>query len=199
MEYGVVLALNRKADLQKAEEAFGQAGMKNLIRVSNTLELILTGTSRETDILMIDMELPFMDCMSAIGYLVKNRKLKLVLAVADNWEPYWKKESLSGIDIFITRPVEPAKIIPGLKVNIARKEKLLKLEQEYEEEEEAFRKDKILNYTLHLLIDKLKCSETEGMAYLKKYAEAYGKDVYEISGIFYSMLCMEKKSQERKE
>ena len=48
-------------------------------------------------------------------------------------------------------------------------------------------------------MDKLGCSEAEGMAYLQKHATAYGKDVDEVAEIFYEMLCMEKKSKDRKE
>ena len=199
MAYRVVLALNEKEDLNRAAEAFADAGFTEVIRVTNTLELVLTCTSSQVDILMIDMEFPFMDCLSAVSYLVEKKKVELVAGVADDWEPYRRKENLQAIDLFVTRPVTAAKLIPGLTVNLARKEKLRALEKEYEREEEAFRRDKVRNYTVHLLMDKLGCSEAEGMAYLKAHAASYGRDVNEAAEIFYEMLCMEKKSKDRKE
>lgn len=199
MAYRVVLALNEKEDLNKAAEAFADAGFTELIRVTNTLELVLTCTSSQVDILMIDMELPFMDCLSAVSYLTEKKKIQLVAGVANAWEPYRRRENLQAIDLFVTRPVTAAKLIPGLTVNLARKEKLRELEKEYEREEEAFRREKVRNYTLHLLMDKLGCSEAEGMAYLKEQAASYGKDVNEAAEIFYEMLCLEKKSKDRKE
>lgn len=199
MAYRVVLALNEKEDLNRAAEAFADAGFKEVIRVTNTLELVLTCTSSQMDILMIDMEFPFMDCLSAVSYLAEKKKIELVVGVANDWEAYRRKENLQAIDLFVTRPVTAAKLIPGLTVNLARKEKLRALEEEYEREEKAFRREKVQNYTVHLLMDKLGCSEAEGTAYLKNHAASYGKDVGEVAEIFYEMLCMEKKSKDRKE
>lgn len=198
MAYRVVLALNRKEDLNKTAAALQEAGFTDLTRVTNTLELILTCTSSQTDILIIDMEFPFMDCMSAVNYLSEQKKVQLVIAVADDWACQ-RQENLTAIDLFVTREVTAEKLIPGLIVNLARKEKLRKLEEEYDREAEDFRQKKILHYTLHLLMDKMGCSEAEGMAYLKKHASSYGKEVSEVAEIFYAMMCMEKKSTDRKE
>ncbi len=199
MAYRVALALNKKEDLNRAAAAFQKAGFEELIRISNTMELVMACTFQQIDILMIDMELPFMDCAKAVSYLVEHKKLKLVLAVADDWTPYLNEEKLAGIDIFVNRPITSSKMIPGLMVNIARKEKLQKLEEEFEKEEEAFRKEKILNYTLHLLMDRLNCQEEDAKVYLKKYAEAYETDIHEVAETFYSMMCTQKKSKDRKE
>ena len=199
MAYQVALALNKKEDLNKAAEALAEAGFTDLIRVTNTLELILACTSSKADILIIDMDLPFMDCTSAVSYLAEKKQVGLVVAAADDWERYRRRENLQAIDIFVTRPITAAKLIPGLTVNLARKERLRALEEEFAREEEAFRKEKVLNYTVHLLMDKLGCSEADGMAYLKKHAKAYGKEISEVAEIFYEMLCIDKKSKDRKE
>lgn len=193
MGYRAVLALNKKEDLNRAAKAFEKAEIREVTRATDTMELILACTSRQTDILMVDMELPFMDCMNAVEYLVENEKVKLVLAVADDWEHYLKEQELSGIDIFVSRPIDEAKVVPGLLVNLARKERLRQLEEEYEREEQAFQREKMLRYTVHLLMDKLDCTEEESLRHLQKSANAYGKDIYGVAEIFYSMLCMEKK------
>lgn len=194
MKYSIVLALQDDSDIRKAKSIFETEGYQNIIQVHNTLELVLYCSNNKVDILAIDTNFPFMDCISTLGYLTEKKLVKIIIAVDENWEKAWLKNNLNCVDIFVTKPLESRKIIPGILVNLSRKEKLEELEKEYENAEKEFRDHKILGYAVHLLMDKMNLTEKEAKNYLFEYAKAYDKDLQEVSEIIYSVLCIKTSS-----
>ncbi|HIU75447.1 MAG TPA: response regulator [Candidatus Pelethocola excrementipullorum] len=190
MKYSIVLALQDDSDIKKARSIFESEGYQDIIQVHNTLELVLYCSENKVDILVIDTDFPFMDCISTLSYLAEKKLVKVIIAVDENWEKAWLKNNLNCVDIFVTKPLESRKLIPGILVNFSRKEKLEQLEKEYENAEREFRDHKILGYAVHLLMDKMNLTEEEAENYLVEYAKAYDKDLQEVSEIIYSVLCI---------
>lgn len=194
MKYSIVLALQDDRDIKRAKKIFETEGYQDIIQVHNTLELVLYCSKNKVDILVIDTDFPFMDCISTLSYLAEKKLVKIIIAVDENWEKEWLKNNLECVDIFATKPLESRKLIPGILVNFSRKEKLEELEKEYEKAEKEFKDHKILGYAIHLLMDKMNFTEEEAKNYLFEYAKTYDKDLQEVSEIIYSVLCIKTSS-----
>lgn len=192
LEDSIVIALQVEQERSKARKVFEEEGYHKIVCIENNLELLLHCTNNLVDILLVDMAFPFMDCVSTLRYIRDNRLVKIIIAVDDDWEKSRLTLNLDCIDIFVTKPIEARKIIPGLLVGMSRKEKMEQLEREYEQAESELRDQKTSSYALQLVMDKMRLDEDRAKTYLQQVADASGKEIQEVCEIVYSVLCNRK-------
>lgn len=192
MEHSIIIALQKENDRKKAKSILEKEGFHKISYVDNNLELLLYCANNSADVLLIDMAFPFMDCISTLRYIKDSEMAKIIVALDDNWEKTRSTMNLSCVDLFVTKPFDARKIMPGLLVAISRKEKMEQLEREYEEAERELKDQKTSSYALQLIMDKMYLDEEKAKAYLQQIAESNGKKVQEVYEIVYSVLCNRK-------
>lgn len=189
-----MIALQSEEDRVKAKTIFENEGYHNIAYAKNNLELILHCETSMADVLLIDLNFPFMDCVSTLRYIKDHRLAKLIIAVADDWEKSRTTLDMDCVELFVAKPLEARKIIPGLTIGLSRMEKLAQLEDEYDQAEQELKNQKVSNYALQLVMDKMGLDEEKAKAYLRQAAAASGRDIREIYEIVYAVLCSRKSS-----
>lgn len=187
-----MIAVPEQKDIKKVEQIFRAEGYHNIAVAKDSLDLILRCQNRPVDFLVIDMDFPFMDCMSTLRHMVEHKLCRIVIAVDSNWEKSRLTTNLDWIDIFVTKPIEARKIVPSLLVCLAQKNKMAQMEQEYRQAEEELWDQKISGYAVQLIMDKLHLSEEDAEGYLNQAALQNNKKVQDIFEIIYSVLCNKK-------
>lgn len=192
MNQSIMIASAEIEEEKRVKDIFEQEGCTDIIVVKNNLEMVLQCEKTPVDVLFVDMMIPFLDSVSTLDYIAQNNLAKIIVALGEQWEKNQSLMRLQCIDVFVTRPIESKKIIPGLLVAIAQREKMKQLEVDYEQAETELRNQKIVSYGKQLVMSKLKMSEQDAEQFLQKLAKEHNREVIDVYEVVYTILCNKK-------
>lgn len=155
----------------------------------NAIEAMLKCENKTPDILIIDLDLFRFDGISTIKYISEHRWAEVIIAIDSDWNTSIFKVDMYEIDAFVGRPINRRNLIPSLAMAQARKEREVKLQNEYEKVEKEFYDKRSMDYTKHILMQQNKMEEKEIMQYLERLSLENGKNITEIANMIYSVSC----------
>lgn len=191
-DMNIMIASAKHSEIEQVRRIFEQEGCQNITVVDNNLDMVLRCEKEPADVLFIDITLPFMDCISTLSYMAEHELAKIILALGDDWERSDNILKLDCIDVFVTKPIESRKIIPGLFIALDQREKICQLEADYEQAEEELKNLKIASYGRQLVMDKFRMSDKEADYFFKKMASRHDRDVSDVYRMVYTILCNKK-------
>jgi len=184
----VIICLSDAEERQLAADMMKKAGADSIAFAENDLELILLALKSEEAVIITEARDNVLSLAETLNYVTEHSKYCTVSVLADSWPGETKESFLGACDVFVTRPLEERKIIPGIMVDAARKMRLRELEKEFNESTESFAKDKNLSFAEHVIMDTLGLSKEGACEYIKSLAEKHGYDEGEVAKIVYEVL-----------
>ena len=184
----VIICLSDAGERQLAAEMIKKAGAETVAFAENDLELILLALKSEEAVLITEASNNVLNLAETLKYVTEHSKYCTVSVLADNWPGETQDNFLGACDVFVTRPLEERKIVPGIMVDAARKKRMRELEREFNESTESFAKDKNMSFAEHIIMDTLGLSKEGACEYIKSLAEKHGYDEGEVAKIVYEVL-----------
>ncbi|MHC1721838.1 MAG: ANTAR domain-containing response regulator [Aminipila sp.] len=187
----VLLAVKDSSDRKNIKELLIAEEYIVNDQIDNAIEAILKCENEDPDILLIDLDLPLLDGIRTIHYIAEHKLAKVIIVIDSDWTTSLSKVDMYEIDAFVSRPVTRRNIIPCLSMALARNERKLKLQKQYEEMEKEFYDNRSIHCATHIFMTENNMTEEEAIAYLKNLSMNNNKELAELADIICS-LCENK-------
>jgi response regulator NasT len=157
----------RAADMQRELAAHGHL----VVGIVDAAPLIHDCVLRLTpDVVIVDSESPSRDTLEHLAAISKaHPRPVVVFAERDDAEPL-QQALRAGVSAYVIAGLQPQRLLPVLKVAIARFEQERALRAQLESAETALADRRTIDRAKGLLMDKLALSEAQAHAHLRKLA-----------------------------
>ena len=184
----VIISLSEEEERDQISEMIRKAGAENVYFAENALDLVLFAMKYDEVIVITEEKKNVFDLADTLKYIADRSKYSTISVISDSWSVESRDLLLGSVDVFLTRPVTERSLMPGMLVVTARKKHMRDLEQEYQEAEESFARDKNMSFAEHVIMDTLGLSKEGAGEYIKTLAEKHGFDEGEVAKIVYEVL-----------
>ena len=184
----VIISLSEEEERDQISEMIRKAGAENVYFAENALDLVLFAMKYDEVIVITEEKKNVFDLADTLKYIADRGKYSTISVISDSWSVESRDLLLGSVDVFLTRPVTERSLMPGMLVVTARKKHMRDLEQEYQEAEESFARDKNMSFAEHVIMDTLGLSKEGAGEYIKTLAEKHGFDEGEVAKIVYEVL-----------
>ena len=184
----VIISLSEEEERDQISEMIRKAGAENVYFAENALDLVLFAMKYDEIIVITEEKKNVFDLADTLKYIADRSKYSTISVISDSWSVESRDLLLGSVDVFLTRPVTERSLMPSMLVVTARKKHMRDLEQEYQEAEESFARDKNMSFAEHVLMDTLGLSKEGAGEYIKTLAEKHGFDEGEVAKIVYEVL-----------
>nr|WP_315024372.1 response regulator [uncultured Aminipila sp.] len=185
MGNNVLLAVKDSADRDNIKELLAVEEYIVNDEVRNAIEAVLKCENEHPDILLIDLDLPLLDGIRTIHYMAEHKLAKVIIVIDSDWTANLSKVDLYEIDAFVSRPISRRNLIPCLSMALARNERKLKLQKQYEEMEKEFYDNRSIHCATHIFMTENNMTEEEALEYLKNLSLNNNKKLAEVA----DMIC----------
>ena len=184
----VIISLSEEEERDQISEMIRKAGAENVYFAENALDLVLFAMKYDEVIVITEEKKNVFDLADTLKYIADRSKYSTISVISDSWSVESRDLLLGSVDVFLTRPVTERSLMPSMLVVTARKKHMRDLEQEYQEAEESFARDKNMSFAEHVIMDTLGLSKEGAGEYIKTLAEKHGFDEGEVAKIVYEVL-----------
>lgn len=184
----VIISLSEEGERDQISEMIRKAGAENVYFAENALDLVLFAMKYDEVIVITEEKKNVFDLADTLKYIADRSKYSTISVISDSWSVESRDLLLGSVDVFLTRPVTERSLMPSMLVVTARKKHMRDLEQEYQEAEESFARDKNMSFAEHVIMDTLGLSKEGAGEYIKTLAEKHGFDEGEVAKIVYEVL-----------
>lgn len=184
----VIISLSEEEERDQISEIIRKAGAENVYFAENALDLVLFAMKYDEVIVITEEKKNVFDLADTLKYIADRSKYSTISVISDSWSVESRDLLLGSVDVFLTRPVTERSLMPSMLVVTARKKHMRDLEQEYQEAEESFARDKNMSFAEHVIMDTLGLSKEGAGEYIKTLAEKHGFDEGEVAKIVYEVL-----------
>ena len=184
----VIISLSEEEERDQISEMIRKAGAENVYFAENALDLVLFAMKYDEIIVITEEKKNVFDLADTLKYIADRSKYSTISVISDSWSVESRDLLLGSVDVFLTRPVTERSLMPSMLVVTARKKHMRDLEQEYQEAEESFARDKNMSFAEHVIMDTLGLSKEGAGEYIKTLAEKHGFDEGEVAKIVYEVL-----------
>ena len=184
----VIISLSEEEERDQISEMIRKAGAENVYFAENALDLVLFAMKYDEVIVITEEKKNVFDLADTLKYIADRSKYSTISVISDSWSVESRDLLLGSVDVFLTRPVTERSLMPSMLVVTARKKHMRDLEQEYQEAEESFARDKNMSFAEHVIMDTLGLSKEGAGEYIKTLAEKHGFDEGEVAKIVYDVL-----------
>lgn len=144
-----------------------EAGLVVVGQAADGEEAVALATELDPDLVVMDVKMPKLDGISAaekIGAL----KIPVVLLTAFSDAELVTRAAQAGAMAYVTKPFNPADLLPAIQIAISRHEELTSLESEIADLSERLETRKLMDRAKGLLQSKMKLSEPDAFRWIQK-------------------------------
>ncbi len=187
MGNNVLLAVKDSVDRNNIKELLTVEEYIVNDEVGNAIEAVLKCENERPDILLIDLDLPLLDGIRTIHYIAEHKLAKVIIVIDSDWTANLSKVDLYEIDAFVSRPISRRNLIPCLSMALARNERKLKLQKQYEEMEKEFYDNRSIHCATHIFMTEKNMTEEDALEYLKELSLNNNKELSELADVICSL------------
>lgn len=144
-----------------------EAGLVVVGQAADGEEAITLATDLEPDLVVMDIKMPKLDGISA-AEKISALKIPVVLLTAFSDTELVTRAAQAGAMAYVTKPFNPADLLPAIQIAISRHEELTSLEGEIADLSERLETRKLMDRAKGLLQSKMKLSEPDAFRWIQK-------------------------------
>lgn len=190
----VIIGASDERERTAVKEMLEKAGAENISFADNVLELVLKAVKYEKPLIITEKRDNVLDLADALRYVTEHARYATVAVIADSWADESMDDLMGSVDVFATRPVTERGIMPGIIVDVAKKKRMMELEQELDRSEASFVEKKSMSFAEHIIMDTLGLSRESAGEYISSLAEKHGYDKNDVARIMYDVLLAGEKN-----
>ena len=190
----VIIGASDERERTAVKEMLEKAGAENISFADNVLELVLKAVKYEKPLIITEKRDNVLDLADALRYVTEHARYATVAVIADSWADESMDDLMGSVDVFATRPVTERDIMPGIIVDVAKKKRMMELEQELDRSEASFAEKKSMSFAEHIIMDTLGLSRESAGEYISSLAEKHGYDKNDVARIVYDVLLAGEKN-----
>jgi two-component system, response regulator PdtaR len=144
-----------------------EAGLVVVGQGADGEEAVALATEHEPDLVVMDIKMPKLDGISAAEKIAA-LKIPVVLLTAFSDSELVSRAAQAGAMAYVTKPFNPADLLPAIHIAISRHEELISLESEIADLNERLETRKLMDRAKGLLQSKMKLSEPDAFRWIQK-------------------------------
>jgi two-component system, response regulator PdtaR len=144
-----------------------EAGLLVVGQGADGEEAVALATEHEPDLVVMDIKMPKLDGISAAEKIAA-LKIPVVLLTAFSDSELVSRAAQAGAMAYVTKPFNPADLLPAIQIAISRHEELISLESEIADLNERLETRKLMDRAKGLLQSKMKLSEPDAFRWIQK-------------------------------
>jgi response regulator NasT len=144
-----------------------EAGLVVVGQGADGEEAVALATEHEPDLVVMDIKMPKLDGISAAEKIAA-LKIPVVLLTAFSDSELVSRAAQAGAMAYVTKPFNPADLLPAIQIAISRHEELISLESEIADLNERLETRKLMDRAKGLLQSKMKLSEPDAFRWIQK-------------------------------
>lgn len=149
-------------------ETLQDAGFTIVGEASNGEEAIEKAKELEPDLILMDVEMPKLDGISAADQILNERRCAIVMLTAYSQDDLVARARDAGAMAYVVKPFTPSNLIPAIEIALSRYEEIASLEKEVQDLTEQFETRKAVDRAKGLLQDKMGFTEPEAFRWIQK-------------------------------
>lgn len=144
-------------------------------------------TEREKpDLVVIDVKMPILDCISAAERIAKQRISPVVILTAFSQRDLVERARDAGAMAYLTKPFTIEDLMPAIELAVSRFQEIKQLDTEINDLQSQLKARKIIERAKGLLIDNLKLTEPQAFKWMQKTAMDKRKTMVEVANLVIS-------------
>jgi response regulator NasT len=129
---------------------------------------VTLATELRPDLVIMDVQMPILDGISAAERLSKDHIAPVVLLTAFSQKELVKRATEAGALAYVVKPFTPSDLLPAIEIALSRYAQILTLEAEVADLVERFETRKLVDRAKGLLNEKMGLTEPEAFRWIQK-------------------------------
>ncbi|MCL1837979.1 MAG: response regulator [Propionibacteriaceae bacterium] len=162
-------------------ELLNSEGYEVVAEAADGEEAVKLARKEKPDFVVMDVEMPKLDGITAAAILAAERVAPVVMVTAYSQRDLVERARDAGAIAYVVKPFSASDLVPAIEVALGRFEDIKAAEAEIEELEERFASRKAVDQAKGLLQESLGLSEPEAFRWIQKTAMDLRKSMREVA------------------
>lgn len=146
----------------------------------------------QPDLVVMDVQMPELDGISAAKIIAKERIAPVVLLTAFSQKELVERASEAGALAYVVKPFTPNDLLPAIEIALARYAQITALEDEVSDLAKRFEARKVVDRAKGLLNEKMGLTEPEAFRWIQKASMDRRLTMHEVAQAIIEQLAPKK-------
>lgn len=135
----------------------------------------------DPDLIVMDIKMPKMDGLEAIGHINQHRRIPTIMLTAYSQPELVEKAVELGVFAFLVKPIKEHDILPTIEVVLARADEMTTLEKEVGSLKETLETRKLVEKAKGILMESFGLSEAAAFRKIQKLSMDKRKPIKDVA------------------